>query len=164
MESVVVDIETGEESRQPLTPEEVADAEARAAAAVVYVGEERNVTRVRTTDAAPTEVFRRTTLPKHLYRGTFSMLAIDAGNGVSKDVEARISFKQVGGAAAQVGSTVVMSQIQDTAAASWAIQGASDGADFVVSVRGAAGRTIDWALTGHLALYAPEGLTSSPTG
>lgn len=125
---------------------------------VVVVGQITVDDIVRTTDATPAEVFRTTTLPKHLYRGTFSLLAIDAGSGASKDTEARLSFKQQAGAAVQVGATVIISTIQDAAAASWAIQGSSDGADFLVSVRGASGRTIDWALVGQIAVYAPDGL------
>lgn len=117
---------------------------------------------VRTTDATLTEVFRLPTEPKQLYRGTFSMMAVDAVSGASKDVEARLSFRQQAGSAVQVGSTVVLSVIEVSAASSWAIQGGGDGTDFVVGVRGAAGRSIDWALTGTIAIYAPEGLAPLP--
>lgn len=113
----------------------------------------------RTTSASVTEVFRLPTEPQHLYRGTFQMMAVDATLGTAKDVEARLAFKQQAGAAVQVGSTVVLSSIQDAQAAAWAIQGSAEGADFVVSVRGAATTTIDWSLRGDIAVYAPEGLS-----
>jgi hypothetical protein len=112
----------------------------------------------RTTDASWVEVFRLPTAPTRLYRGTFQMMAIDAVSGTSKDVEARLSFKQVAGSVAQVGSTVVLSSIDETASSTWAIRGTAVGTDFVIEVRGAAGRTVDWLLRGTVAVFGPEGL------
>jgi hypothetical protein len=112
----------------------------------------------RTTDAALTEVFRLPTTPRRLYRGTFQMMAIDAVSGAAKDVEARLVFRQQAGSAVQVGATVVLATIQDSAASNWAIQGSASGGEFVIGVRGAAGRTIDWLLRGSIATFAPDGL------
>lgn len=112
----------------------------------------------RTTDDVPTEVFRFPTAPKQVYRATFQMTAIDAGSGATKDSEARMTFKRMATAVSQVGTTTVISNAQDAAAASWAIQPSIQGTDLVISVRGATGRTVDWLLVGGIAVYAPERL------
>ena len=55
-----------------------------------------------------------------------------------------------------VGITVV-SDIHDTAAASWVPNALPSGTDIVFTVQGAAGRTIDWLLVGRVGGYAPAG-------
>jgi hypothetical protein len=104
------------------------------------------------------EVFRFPTEPKHVYRSTMSLIAIDAGDGTTKDSEVRIVFKATQAALARVGATVVLSNAQDAAASAWSIAAAAQGTDLVFTVTGAAGHTIDWALVGTIAVYAPEGL------
>lgn len=157
MESVVIDIETGEEVRQPLTPEEIADAEARALAQIRYAGVQNTDDRLRTTDDVAQEVFRFPTQPKRVYRLTLRITGIDAANGVTRDIEARAVFKRPAGTLSQVGTIAVLSNFQDAAASTWAILPSVDGTDLVISVRGAAGRTIDWLLVGEIGMYAPEG-------
>jgi hypothetical protein len=113
---------------------------------------------VRTTDDQPLEVFRFPTSPKHIYRATFSMAAIDAGSGATKDAEARMTFKRTQAAVVQVGATALLYNAPDPATTGWAIQPGIDGTDFTISVKGAAGRAVDWMLTGTVGVYAPEGL------
>ena len=112
----------------------------------------------RTTDASFHEVFRVPTVLKHVYDGTVSVIGIDAANGVTKSSTARLVFKHTPTGLVQVGSTVQLFNAEDTAASTWAIAAQVQGADLVIGVRGAAGRTIDWAVTGSVAFYAPDGL------
>jgi hypothetical protein len=113
---------------------------------------------VRTTDATPVEVFRFPTKPKHVYRSTLSLTAIDAGDGTVKDSEVRIVFKGTQATLSRVGTTAVLSNLQDSAASTWAITAQAQGTELVITVTGAAGRSIDWLLTGTIGAYAPEGL------
>lgn len=114
---------------------------------------------VRTTSAAPLEVFRQPTEVRHVYRATVRITAIDATSGTAKDAEARMLFKRVAGSVVQVGATAVLWSAQDAQATGWTIQAAVDGTDLIISVAGAAGRTIDWAVIADLDVYAPGGLT-----
>lgn len=114
---------------------------------------------VRTTTNVLTEVFRFPTEEKHVYRATIQLVAIDAGNGNTKDAEARMTFKRgTGPSPVQIGSTAILYASQDSAAAVWAIQPSVQGADLVISVAGASGRTVDWHLLAEFHAYAPEGL------
>jgi hypothetical protein len=125
---------------------------------IVYAGTRTVDTRVRTTDDVPVEVFRFTTSPKHVYRATFRMAAIDAANGVTKDSEVRMTFKATASALNQVGATAALYTVQDAGAGTWGIQASAQFPDLVISVRGAVGRTIDWLLVAEIGSYAPEGL------
>lgn len=112
---------------------------------------------VRTTNATPTEVFRFGCLARHVYRANLRLSGVDAGNGTTRTVEARFAWKMPTTTPVIIGSTVV-SNIADTAAASWAQSLSVAGTDVVFTVTGAAGRTIDWLLIGEIGTYAPEGL------
>jgi hypothetical protein len=119
---------------------------------------------VRTTDDQPVEVFRFATELKHVYRAQFRMTGIDAGNGVTRDSEARMVFKRTAAGLAQVGATAILFNAADAAAASWAILPTVSGTDLVISVRGAVGRSVDWLLVGTVGRYAPDGLSTPPSG
>jgi hypothetical protein len=125
---------------------------------VVYAGTKSVSSQVRTTDDVPLEVFRFSTSPRHVYRATFSMTAIEATSGVTKDNEVRMTFKATASTLSQIGTTAVLYNVIDTGAATWAIQASVQFPDLVISVRGAAGRVVDWLLTGDIGAYAPEGL------
>jgi len=142
----------------PAAAAPVVDAHVAPPRVVEFAGERAVSSVVRTTDEVPKEVLRFPTEVKHVYRGTFRMTAIDAGNGVTKDSEVRLVFKRTGAGLAQVGTTVALSNCQDAAASTWGIQAAPAGTDLVISVRGAAGRTVDWLFSGEVGVYAPEGL------
>jgi hypothetical protein len=125
----------------------------------IEVAEARVIdTIARTTDATPAEIVRIATRPQSVYRVTLRVTGIDVGNGVTRDSEYRVVFKRPSANLAQVGTTAVLSNFQDTAAASWVVTPGVDGTDVVVSVRGAAGRTVDWLAVGSVDAYAPSGL------
>lgn len=114
---------------------------------------------VRTTDAAPLEVFRFPCDQRRLYQANLSIMGIDAGNFACKAMEGRFVWKRITANAIMTGITVV-SDLHDTAAASWAPNALPSGTDVVFTVVGAAGRTIDWLLVGEIGMYAPAGLAT----
>jgi hypothetical protein len=113
---------------------------------------------VRTTDDVPLEVFRFPSSPKHVYKAVFEMMAIDAESGATRNTEAKMTFKRTQAALLQVGTTAIPYNAPDPATTAWAIVPTVDGTDLVISVKGAAGRAVDWALTGTVGAFAPEGL------
>jgi hypothetical protein len=142
------------------TPEEQAALDAiraEEAARVTYVETRRVEATVRTTGAAPLEVFRFPCDQLRLYRANLIVSGVDAGNFVSRILEGRFTWKRVTGNAVMVGVTVV-SNIGDAASASWAPNAAPSGTEIVFTVAGAADRTIDWHLAGTIGVYAPGGL------
>lgn len=112
--------------------------------------------RLRTTDAAAHEILRFPCEQKRLYQASLKISGVDAGNFVSKITEGRFTWKRNAASAVMVGVTVV-SNIQDTAASAWSPQASASGNDIVFTVTGAAGRTVDWLLTGDIAVFAPSG-------
>jgi len=110
----------------------------------------------RTTDAAPHEVFRFPCEQVRMYEATMTIRGVDAGNFVSKRMVGEFMWKRTTGNAVVVGITVV-SDIKDSAAASWVPNCLPSGTDVVFTVQGAAGRTIDWYLDGDVGTYAPAG-------
>jgi hypothetical protein len=124
---------------------------------VVYAAQQDVDSQVRTTNATPLEVFRFACSPKHIYRANLRISGVDAGNGACKVMEGRFVWKCLTTTAIVVGIEVV-SDIHDTAAASWAPNCVASGADVVFTVTGVAGRNIDWLLVGEVGRFAPEGL------
>ncbi len=125
---------------------------------VRYVGTAEQRSILRTTDATLHEIVRIPTQVKHVYLAEVAISAVDAGDGTTKATEARLSFKRTAAGLAQVGSTVPLWTTQDAGASGWAIVAAPSGTDLQIGVRGAAGRTIDWAAVVRLEEHAPEGL------
>jgi hypothetical protein len=113
--------------------------------------------RLRTTNATPTEIYRATLQPMTGYRALATLLGVDAGNGDLRQIYASIVAKRLGAGALLVGSPVVLANHQDAGAAGWAITAAGSGNDFVITVTGATGRTIDWLLDGETISFAPAG-------
>jgi hypothetical protein len=125
---------------------------------VAYVGQEELRRMLRTTDAAFHEIVRVPTVLKHVYITEARLSAVDATDGTAKATEARLVFKRAPSGLLQVGTTVALWTCQDSAAAAWAVQAQPSGTDLQIGVRGAAGRTIDWAVVLVLDEHAPEGL------
>lgn len=142
----------------PPESQPVVDAHVVAPIATTFAGVRSVNAVLRTTDAAPHEIFRFPTDPKRLYRATIRVTGIDSGNGNARDLEARIIFKRISTTVVQVGSTIVIHNVADGGAAIWTVTSGVVGTDCVISVSGAAGRTIDWLLAGEIGTYAPDGL------
>lgn len=113
--------------------------------------------RLRTTNATPTELYRATLASLTGYRASLTLIAVDAGNGAVRTIEARITAKRLNAGAVLVGSPVVVSDQQDAGTAAWGIAAAVNGNDFVVTVTGAAGRSVDWLLSGEVTSFSPSG-------
>ena len=124
-----------------------------------YAGSQGVHAIVRTTDAIPLEVFRFPCLERHQYEARLTIRGIDAGNFAIKRMVGGFVWKRITANAILTGLTVV-SDLHDTAAASWSPNYAVSGTDVVFTVAGAAGRTIDWFLSGDIGIFAPGGLTS----
>jgi hypothetical protein len=161
MPKVVIDVSTGEQHIVDLTQAEqdaqAAAAAAWAAASIVYADTLPMTGRLRTTNATPTELYRATLAPLTGYRATVNLLAVDAGNGAVRAIEARITAKRLGGGAVLVGALTVVSDQQDSGTGSWGIVPSVSGNDFLITVTGAAGRTIDWLLDGQVRAFTPGG-------
>lgn len=112
--------------------------------------------RVRTTDATITELLRKTLAPLTGYVARFELIAVDAGNGAVKVIFATVAAKRLGAGALMIGAPVVLSTHADAAASAWTVSASASGDDFVISVTGAAGRTIDWLIYGHVTSFAPS--------
>jgi hypothetical protein len=115
----------------------------------------------RTTDGGFREIWRLPTSPKHTYRAALEMRATDAMDQTTKVQEARLVFKGLSGSVVQVGTTTVLWSAPDAGTTAWAIQAQAQGQDLVFGVRGAAGKTIDWSMSGEIVVFAPEGLQST---
>ena len=113
--------------------------------------------RLRTTNATPAELWRATLAQRTGYRASLTLIAVDAGNGAVRTIEARITAKRLTNGALLVGQPVVVSGHQDSGTATWAITANVSGTDFVVTVTGAAGRNIDWLLSGDVVSFTPGG-------
>ena len=160
-DKVVVDVSTGEVTIEAPTQAEIDAAAAlvaAAAAANIVYSEARLISaRLRTTNATATELVRFTLAQLTGYRASLTLLAVDAGNGAVRAIEARITAKRLSAGAVLVGSVVVVSDQQDAGTAAWAIAPSVSGNDFVISVTGAAGRNIDWLLDGSVRAFTPGG-------
>lgn len=126
-------------------------------APLIYDTSIRMAGRLRTTNATPTELYRATLAPLTGYRADVTLIAVDAGNGAVRTIEARITAKRLGGNALMVGSPAVVSDHRDTGTAAWGIAASVSGSDFVITVTGAAARNIDWFLFGEVISFSPSG-------
>jgi hypothetical protein len=128
--------EDGAPAELPAEAVPVVDAHVAPPKFVEYAGARTVAAIARTSDAATTEVFRFPTEPKHVYRATLRMTAIDAGSNATRDAEVRLVFKRPSATITQVGTTTVLSNVQDPAAAAWQITPSVAGTDLVISVDG----------------------------
>lgn len=113
--------------------------------------------RLRTTNATPAEIWRATLAQVTLYRASLELLGVDAGNGNARYIDAKIIAKRLANGALMVGAPAVEANIQDAGASTWAITAAVSGNDFVITVTGQAGRSIDWQLSGRVVSFTPAG-------
>lgn len=151
--------DAGQTTELPPEAEPVVDAHVAPPRVTEYAGAVDVSAVARTTDATPLAIYRLTLEQKHGYRADCTLTAIDSGNGALRSWEARFVFKRLTAGAVRVGVAMV-SDIMDSQASSWTVTATPSGNDMVVTIAGAAGRTIDWLLVGIVGRYAPAGLTS----
>jgi hypothetical protein len=166
MADTVVIIDCSDPSAEPevreATPEEQAWLDAQRAAEearITQVGTRViSITEIVTTDDAVTEVLRFACEPTHLYRASLTIMGIDRTNFVSLTQEGRFVWKRPGTGNVPAPGITVVSQIPGTIPTGWATNCVASGADVVFTVKGPAGRTIDWSLDGAVLVFAPGGL------
>jgi hypothetical protein len=119
--------------------------------------------KVRTTDAVATQLARWTLNTLTGYDVELRLLAVDSANGVMKKIVADMTLERLNAGALLIGQTVLASH-QSTGApatasgvANWAVSASISGNDVVITVTGAASRTIDWLVNGRYATYVPAG-------
>lgn len=113
--------------------------------------------RLRTTNATVTEIYRATLRQNTGYAATANLLGVDAGDGTVRLIRASFCAKRLSGNAILVGSVVVLADHADVNALTWAANATVSGTDFVITVKGAAGRNIDWTLDGDVVAFTPAG-------
>lgn len=123
---------------------------------LLYAGDLAMTGRLRTTDATQTEIYRATLRSMTGYRALATLLVVDAGNGDLRQIYASMVVKRLG-AGAIVLPSVTLANHQDAGAAGWTAVPSASGNDFVITVTGAAGRTIDWLLDGRIVSFTPAG-------
>jgi hypothetical protein len=117
----------------------------------------------RTVGTTPVEIFRATLAQLTAYRARLVLLAVDSGNGAYASLERVVSVERLGAGAVNLLTTDTVVQRMTNAAAvtagvaSWAVTVTTSGNDIVVTVTGAAGRTVDWGLSGEFVRYTPGG-------
>lgn len=154
---LVYDIATGETQDVEMTGAELAAHEHTITPEIMFTEGLAVNRRHRTTSATPAELWRATLAPLTGYRAALTLLAVDSGNGALRMIRASVVAKRLNNGAALVGAPVVIANHQDAAASAWAITATADGNDFVITVTGAAGRNIDWLLTGDVVSFTPGG-------
>lgn len=148
----------GASAEMPPGSQPVVDAHIAPPRVIDFAGELNISAKVRTTDASPVEIYRLHCDVQRVYQSTLTLIGIDATSGAVKSMEGRFLHKRLAATAVQVGAIIVLADIHDTAAASWAPNALPSGADVVFTVAGAAGRTVDWIMGGTIIFYSPGGL------
>lgn len=118
--------------------------------------------RVRTVGTTPAELLRATIPPLTGYQARLRLVAI-ADNLLVRAIEAIVVVgRGTGGAvivqnAGAQNQSVLADHRTNATAGSWAITPSVDGNDYVITVTGSVGRTVDWRLTGTVESFTPGG-------
>lgn len=128
----------------------------------VYTGGQRREGRVTTIGTTAAELFRATLAPLTAYAAMVHLVGIDNANGAMRYIRATIAAKRLNGGAILVndvgGSPArVLADHRDGAANAWSITPSVSGNDFVITVGGAIGRTIDWHCRIEVESFTPGG-------
>lgn len=113
--------------------------------------------RVQTTNATATELWRATLAQNTGYSLKLTLLGVDTSNGAIRKIVADATVKRLAAGALAVGVLTTLVNHADAAAATWAIAATLQGNDAVVTVTGAAGRTIEWNLAIEVIRFTPGG-------
>lgn len=128
-----------------------------------YVGQQTLANRVTTVGTVPAELFRQALAPLTVYRARVELFGVDRANGNTRDIEAKVTAKRLGAGAilvpnAAAGLFTLLADHRDAAAGTWTILPSVSGADFVITVVGSAGRTVDWFCRLAVDSFTPAGL------
>lgn len=113
---------------------------------------------LRTTDGAAHELLRFALELQSGYDVEVRVMGVDAANGAVKKLLVNVTMKRLLGGPQAVGAPTTLVSHQDSQASAWAVGFSFSGNDALISVTGAAGRTIDWVCRGSVGRFAPAGL------
>lgn len=116
--------------------------------------------RVTTTNATPAELWRLPLAQLTGYDLSATIMGVDNGNGAVKKLVTSQTVKRLNAAPLNVGAATVVANHADAAASAWAVAVSFAGNDLVVTVTGAAGRTIDWHVSGTMTTFTPSGVAT----
>jgi len=129
---------------------------------VVYAGQRIHEARVSTTGVTPKDLFRQDLAPLTGYTARVDVQGIDRANGNMRSIRASIVVKRLNAGAVIVPVTGgalfgLQSDHRDGAGGSWTVTPAADGNALVITVVGAASRTVDWFCRLSVDSFAPSG-------
>lgn len=152
----------------PFTPEEEAEADARAAEvaargpAPIRFQRARYLQKIATTvGTVPQEIFHETLAPATGYAGLLTLIGVDRVSFATRIYQVSIGVGRGNAGAVGIGSpaVVVYAPHIGTGTTNWGGPVASVSVnDAIITVTGLVNRTIDWSLFGSLAEFTPGGL------
>lgn len=142
----------------PPEAQPVVDAHVPPPVATEFAAAEQIDAVARTTDAAPRELLRFPLAVQTGYDCVLVVMGVDAGNGAVAKLRIDATIKRLNAGPLAVGSPTTTVSQRDAAAAGWSVALTFAGNDALVSVTGAAGRSIDWIVRATVARFAPAGL------
>jgi hypothetical protein len=113
---------------------------------------------IRTTDGVTHELLRLPLSTMTGYDIEAKVMGVDAGNGAVKKLKVDVTVKRLAAGPVQVGAMTSLVTHQDPAASSWTVGFSFSGNDALISVTGAAGRSIDWIARAFVGRFSPGGL------
>jgi hypothetical protein len=113
---------------------------------------------VHTTNDTPTEIWRHTTQPSHVYAVTLTYLGVNPSFAVFETSYRYVWRRGATGGAIKVGEAP-LTEIPESATVDWNVQMRVSGNDAIFEVIGERTGPGDWLAYGDIGVYAPGGLT-----
>jgi hypothetical protein len=112
---------------------------------------------VSTSDAAVTDLFRRSLPPMTGFVGILLVIGVDRGNGAMYARRGMVGVKRLSAGALMVGANLDPPITNAAQTVGWDVSGGVIENDFRVIVTGALNHTIDWRLDGTYISFTPQG-------
>lgn len=114
--------------------------------------------RVTTTNATATEIFRGALTPATGYIATLDIIGVQNAAPFDRCViRASAAAARTSNGAILDGQDVIHPPFKTAGATTWTALASVSGNDFVISVTGQAGKTINWTLRGEFYAFTPSG-------
>jgi hypothetical protein len=114
---------------------------------------------VATDDDTPTELYRAAIPITSIFDIALRVYGVDRASGAFKKFRREAAIRRLGAASAPTVQGTVETPAPDVGAATWTMAPSFDGNDLVITVTGAATRTIDWSLFAEVRRFSPGGIT-----
>lgn len=153
----------GDYALLPLLPNGKVDADPADPVPIQYGNDISAMPRVQTSGVTPAELYRATLAAMTAYTALVELTGVDGGNGNIRYIRATVVVKRLGAGAIIVPVTsgalfTLLSDHRDGVSSTWLITPSVSGNDFVLTVTGAAGRTIDWFCRLSIDSFVPAGV------